>query len=338
MWVVRILFYALTFVCLTLSAYLSYWGYLAHVGSMTPFFVAMIIVSLLMCDISLQKRRELGERLGTILLAMIIPVALSSLSNFNHLYTLFKQDDVVRETLADSFATFRNDLTGTRAQLVAQPALRSQEGARAALDRELNGMWIEITDPTKPGCAQLCREHMARVEEILGLKLPQLGIPPATAQADAFRDFHNRYKEAVYQYFDGDAQYHSARAVRALIVDLDAALSNFRAPEDAIAKGFGLDVLAQLAERSGDIERRANALPGVEVTHHRFDPLVGRVGQIPDTVRNAFVEMPDPTATILSTFFAVVIDLFPLIMVVALLRPGEGVLPRKDQGVLGKIL
>ncbi|WP_372922584.1 hypothetical protein [Roseovarius sp.] len=65
MLVVRILYYALALSCLILSGYLSYKGYLYHVGEMTPFFVAMIIISLLMCDIALQVRREAGDRIAS---------------------------------------------------------------------------------------------------------------------------------------------------------------------------------------------------------------------------------------------------------------------------------
>jgi hypothetical protein len=76
----------------------------------------------------------------------------------------------------------------------------------------------------------------------------------------------------------------------------------------------------------------------MNVSHTRADPLAGRLGQIPDTVRNAFFEMPDLTATALSVFFAIVVDIFPLMMVLALLRPGEGIAKEKAKSPLGRIV
>jgi hypothetical protein len=209
---------------------------------------------------------------------------------------------------------------------------------RAQLTTELSQMRLEGTDPTKPGCAELCRGHMAQVQVIIGRQLANLGVPAPSAGPAAFLTFHERFSTAAWEVFNADPRFASATAIRALVRDIDTSLESFRTLDDAIAAGKGLDVLTTLDERSAEVERRANGFPGINVRHARVDPMVGRLGQIPDTVRNAFFEIPDPTATILSVFFAIVVDIFPLMMVLALLRPGEGVSSGRAKSPLGRIV
>jgi hypothetical protein len=244
---VRILYYLLTLVCIILSTVLSYYGFLAHVGAMTPFFVAMIMISLLMCDIALQKRRENGERLLGIFLAMIIPVALSGLSNFNHLYTLFKKDSVARQAIIEQYNVFRNDLTSTRAALLALRDIREQEELRVQLTTELDQMRLEGTDPTKPGCAELCRGHMTKVQTLLGRPLANIGIPAPTSGQPAFINFHERFSAAAWDVFNSDPRFANANRIRALVRDIDAGLATFRSADVAISMTSGLSVLNDLA-------------------------------------------------------------------------------------------
>ena len=340
--VVRVLYYALALSCLILSAYLSYKGYLYHVGEMTPFFVAMIIISLLMCDIALQVRREAGDRLGIILLAMMVPIAFSGLSNFNHLYTLFKRDDVVRETLTTSFDTFRSDLEETRARVAAYQPLVDNNERRAAFENELDQVRNQALDPNNWGCATLCREHMDRVDAMLGGAMTELQLPSIGGNFEGFQSrfepFYATYRDIAWDTFDAERTDPGVRDARTLLTDIDAHLASLPTAQSHLAEGGDADILQQLVETSLDVERRANALPGFgSVSHSEIDVLAAELGQIPRTIQNAFIERPDPVATVLSALFALSIDLFPVLMVLALLRPGEGSTRTKDDSPLGEI-
>lgn len=342
MLVVRILYYALALSCLILSGYLSYKGYLYHVGEMTPFFVAMIIISLLMCDIALQVRREAGDRIGLILLAMTVPIALSGLSNFNHLYTLFKRDDVVRETLTESFDTFRSDLEQTRAKVAVYPPLVENAERRATFETELEQVRIQALDPNNWGCATLCREHMDNVDAMLGGAMTSLRVPSTGASLEDFQErfdtFYATYRDTAWATFEAERTDPSVQVARELLTDIETNLSVLPSVQAHIADGGGADILQKLVETSRDIEGRANALPGLgAITHSRIDVLAAELGQIPRTIQNAFFERPDPVATTLSILFAISIDLFPVLMVLALLRPGDGRVKRTKGSDLGDI-
>ncbi|MGB0505234.1 MAG: hypothetical protein ACPGGK_03475 [Pikeienuella sp.] len=337
---VRLLYYLVTIVCLCMSAYLSYFGYLFHTGQITLFFVAMIIATMLACDIAIQVRREGAERIGGILLFMMIPISLSSMSNFNHLYTLFLEDDVTKKTLTQQYDVFSNDLVNTRATLNNLDVLQTTVQRRSQIDTQLELMWQQMSDPGRPGCASRCRAHMDNIQGILGVKLTELKIPGVGEPEAAQLAFFNNYSELVQDTRQNIESTEPTFAVHALLGDVAGYLEKYNSAENDIQNNIGLEQLQGLSEASLEVERRANALLPLRdhVRHRRIDPNEGRLGRIPNTIRNAFFDMPDPVATVLSAFFAILIDIFPVLLVLSLLRPGEGVAKGKDEGSLGPIL
>lgn len=324
--VIRIVYYLLTICCLILSAYLSFWGYLYHVGwPMTGFFVAMIILGLFGIDIAIQVRRERGDSITLPMLFFLLPLSLSALSNFNHLYTLFKQRDVAAEAMALNTDAFTRDLTNTRAAILALPQYVEFEREKARLANALDQMSREASDPLKPGCAELCRGHMDRVREIAGGAMVDYRVPSPREGLPAFNEFFGRFSEAAQQTFQKSRTTQELQDIYRLLSDIDGYQRDFRSPPaDAVQNVAATERwLRLMSARSNEIQNRANALGGIAVAHQTLDPLSGRLGKIPDSVRNAFVEMPDPAATFLSSAFALVIDLMPVLFVLMLIRPGD---------------
>lgn len=328
---VRILFYVLTLICVGLSGVLSYFGYLYHTGTVTPLFVGMIVIGLLMCDITLQVRRSKGQSVVlTIVVFLLLPLPLSALSNFNHLYTLFMRGDVVRETVTESIASLRRDLRESAETVRSYPPLREYESRKLRLETELEQMYLQATDPENPGCAQLCRAHKTEIESLLGNRMTPLALPSNGGGLEAFKarwdPYYENYRSNAEQTFVALYETDAVRDTRAILSDIDVTLDTYASANSIIADGQGLEALPKMSDASLDIETRVNALPGGgTVEHTLIDREAGRLGQIPLTVQNAFFEMPNPTATVLSLFFALTIDIFPLILGLGLLRQGEGV-------------
>lgn len=320
MLVVRSVYYCIVFLCIGISLYLTYFGFLRTFNELTLPFTIVIGLVLFAADYLVQRYREAGRSVMLPLALFLIGAAFSSVSNFNFLYTNFMTRDVAAQTLREEYEVFRDDLVKTRAKLTGLAAVQSEAARRDRIETELLNMYKQATDPGRPGCGQRCREHIASINSSLSTPPTDLQISSA---ASAFDGYFERYSQLVYAALDAEPSASVYVSVRTMQRDIEAALTQFSSPQDAI-QTVGLGVLGAMSDVSQDIERRANALLAdtQRVSHHMIDPSAGRLGEIVYTLKNGFVDRPNMSATILSVVAGSIVDWLPIIYAMIAFRRG----------------
>lgn len=320
MLITRLVYYAIVFICIGISLYLTYFGFLRTFGPLTIWFTIVIGLVLFLADFLVQKYREAGRSIALPLVLFFVGATFSTMSNFNYLYTNFMTRDVAAETIREQYDIFRDDLIETRTALNSLSAVRSEASKRELIETELVNMLQQATDPNRPGCGQRCREHITNINAQLMIAPTDLQIPSG---ADGFQDYYNRYSQLVYEALDAEPSAAAYVNVRVIDRDIAEALSRFSSPQDAI-QTLGLAVLSEMSDLSLDFERRANAVLSDtnQVSHNLIDPSAGRLGEIVYTLRNAFVDRPNVSATILSIVAGSIVDILPIIVALIAFRRG----------------
>ncbi len=323
--ILRISYFAVVILCVGISVYLTYFGFERTFRELTLAFTAIIGLLLFAADFLIQRNRENGYPILPGILLFFIAATFSSLSNFNYLYTNFMTRDVTVSTMREQYAVFREDLQTTRARLGETRAVTEGASLRSRVENELEQMWRQMTDPSRPGCGERCEDHIQTLTALLGTPVTDLVRPGPSATQQEMRVFFETFRGLVLAAMGTRADNQRYQDLTGLQRYIDERLRFFGTAEDAIDEGAGLERIAVLSEESREIERRANALLSAEraVTHRPIDPTLGRLGEIVFSLKNAFVEVPNRGATIMAAVLAVVVDIIPVIFALLVFRPGE---------------
>ena len=342
--VLFIIYYCLVVCCIAISLFLSYYGYLSSFGTLALPFTVIIGLGLFGADILIQKACVAGRRLLPSFGLFLFFSIFSVVSNFNFLYTNFMEENVLKQALDSQYKTFRDNLTATQSALLALDAYTFTEARRVELDRELARLRTQINDPLNPGCGERCREHLDRIEQILGKPLTQLRIPERNSSSRVVNAWYERVREAALNDFQKLLETNSFPQLAALLSDIDAQLLEYDTPDRALARNLGLPILRKLAETSDEIERRANSFfpPDRQIEQEKIDVTLGRLGEIVYSLENGFVEHPNIGATVMSAVLSFVVDFFPVLFAMVAFSPETGGLtktsPAKRRAGTGTIL
>ena len=323
--ILRISYFAVVLLCVGISVYLTYFGFERTFRELTLAFTAIIGILLFAADFLIQRNRENGYPLLPGIVLFVIAATFSSLSNFNYLYTNFMTRDVTVSTMREQYAIFREDLQGTRVRLGETRTVAEGAALRSRVENELEQMWRQMTDPSRPGCGERCEGHIQTLVGLLGTPITDLARPGPAATDQDLRAFHETFRGLALAALGTRADSQRFDELTGLQRHIDERLRFFGTAEDAIDEGVGLERLAILSEESREIERRANALLPADraVTHRPIDPTLGRLGEIVYSLKNAFVEMPNRAVTIMAAVLAVIVDAIPVVFALLVFRPGE---------------
>ncbi|MEM1378634.1 MAG: hypothetical protein AAGG69_14735 [Pseudomonadota bacterium] len=320
MLVTRIIYYLIVSICIGISLYLTYQGFIRTLGELTLPFTIVIGLVLFLADFLIQRYREGGNAIWFPLILFLMGAFFSMTSNFNHVYTLLMTRDVAADTIRTELDIFRDDMIQTRAVLSNLPSVRSERATREAIETELGNMYQQATDPNRPGCGTRCRQHIRTINAQLTIPPTDLQIP---SDPNLFEDFYVRYSQLVNDALDAEPSAAAFVSVRSLQREIDQHLASFESPQDVIQR-VGLPVLESISAISEDVERRANSLlaESQQVDHTYIDPGAGRLGEIIYTLRNGFVDVPNFTATLISTILAIFVDILPIAVALIAFRRG----------------
>lgn len=328
----RIIYYLLVLLCISISLYLTYFGFLRTFQGLTMAFTAVIGLMLLGADLLIQRNRERGEPWMAAFFLFLLAATFSSASNFNYLYSNFMTRDVLASTLREQYKVFSDDLISTRTELGNISDVVNELDRRTQVEGLLNEVWLQMTDSNRPGCSTRCVQIMDQINGILGVQITELSRPRSNATQAEFSNFFNNYKSLIEGALDSISAATPYQTVVALQNEITSRLNYYGAADDAINAGANLDILANLSTESQDFQRRANALlpQDQEVEHEFIDPTLGRLGEIVYTLRNGFVEIPNLAATIMSFILSILVDFVPVIFAFVAFRQGESTFPEQS--------
>ena len=316
-------YYFIVTVLASISAVLTYHGLLSGFGrNISLAFAAVIGVWLLLAHHEIHRERVKGRSmlpgLGLLASAAIVSFA----SNFNTVYTNWMQQDLAAATVVESHELFRQNLTNARTALENNEQMERARREKADFDRELVRLRIQVLDPNNPGVGEKAQEHIDNIHDLLGGELTDLRRPSSDAPVSELINWYETFKQAAEIDFAHKAGTTAAAEIGKLIDLINQNLSQFEdAPRDADRND--LTLLQEFSTRSQEIERRANALlpPEERVTSHAIDFMGGRLGELTYTLKNGFVERPNPSATIVSSVVSLLVDAGPLILALVMFRP-----------------
>ncbi len=329
MFIVRIVYYLLVALCIGISLFLTYYGFLRTFGSLTPFFTAVIGLLLFAADYLIQRNRERGDPWSPAFMLFLLAAVFSTVSNFNYLYTNFMTKDVLAATVREQYQVFTTDLTNTKSVLGGVDAVIKEGDRRARIETELRQMWEQMNDESRPGCGERCQGHIRAINALLGVTITDLARPGAGSNAQERKAFFDRFSGLVQEAQRNSSVSGPYQAIATLVQRIDDKLKFYGNPDDALQAGADLSILAQLSQDSQQIERDANAILTTErhVDHQFIDPTLGRLGEIVYSLKNGFVEVPNLSATIMAFILSLVVDFIPILFALVAFRPGESITP-----------
>jgi hypothetical protein len=237
-----VLYVAVSLLCVSISVYLSYWGYLSHLRELTLVFA--VLIGLLLFGADMLIRQTLVEQRSLFLQLLFFGVILifSGASNFNFLYTNFMASTIAERAVRDQFETFRSDLTATQRRLIGQEVVQEHLGRRQLIEAELENLRQQLGDPLRPGCGERCEAHLEAINGLLGGAPTDLARPPVDAGAAVQMAWYGNYRTVVLQ--DFEARWGSGRVATSLRVSAR------------------IDQFSRAAQRSGRGAARATARDG----------------------------------------------------------------------------
>lgn len=329
-----LMYAAIALGCVSISVYLSYYGYYNHLEELSLLFSLILGLLLFVCDMIFRQFR-IAQRPLILPLSLFVLVALfSGASNFNFLYTNFMEEDIAERELVGLFDTYRTDLTQTSERLANNPTVSRGLEDRNALDRELAQLKQQITDPRRPGCGTRCRDHMEEIAEILGQQPTDLSIPGVEEPMENQLKWYENYKETVVTDFEEGAappEYRRAQQINQRIQQL---LAEYKNPHEYLRNKSSLagsvflgpnalDLPQQLRSSSFEIEREANTILREDnnVTHDDLDTELDVVGEIPTSFKDGFINRPNIGVTAVSILLGTFIDIIPIFLAFILFGP-----------------
>lgn len=333
----RAIYYLLVIACVSVSSYLSYFGFKSSFGELALPFTFILAIGLFGADALVQRARERGTSVFPPLLIFACFAVFSASSNFNHIYTTFMQRDVMSQTLDSQYARFRDNMIHTREALQATDAFVFTTSQRTDLRRELDRLYDQISDPLRPGCGERCEIHLANIQGILGKPLADTARPALGSPRDTVENWYNGIVTIAQRDLEAAAQTTSYPAIAGILDQVAQFMAAYDTPSRALAADQGLSILSELAAASEEIERRANSVLATEakLTLQPIDRTMGRLGEIVYSFENAFREQPNLLATIVSMILAVIVDVFPVIFALVAFAPESGRVSASARGSKG---
>lgn len=325
MFIIRAIYYLLVFLCIGISLFLTYYGFEKTFLQLTIWFTAVIGLLLFAADYLMQQRRERGDSWAPAFMLFLLAAAFSSISNFNYLYTNFMTGDVLSITIREQYQVFSDDLTSTRTSLGSQTVMQNEQDRRDSLETELSQMWVQMNDPARVGCGERCAGHIVAINALLGVAVTDLARPDPSSSERERTEFYGAFRNLVLEAQETSGVSNAFGRIRNVIAQIEERLAFYGDADDALRAGVDLSILSQLSDDSLRIERVANAvLPAdQEVEHRKIDPTLGRLGEIPYSLHNGFVEVPSLSATIMAAILSIVVDFVPILFAFVAFRPGE---------------
>jgi hypothetical protein len=329
-----VLYVAVSLICVSISVYLSYYGYYSHLEQLTIPFAIVIGLLLFGADLLVRQHRIERKSLIIPLLFFVMVATFSAASNFNFLYTNFMAFDMAKRSVQSEFETFRNDLTNTRTRLASTDVYQNGSERINELKIELENLQEQINDPLRPGCGERCRSHVTEINSMLGGPPTELAVPSPEASSERTKRWFENYENVTTDYLSQRLQGSRYGEIADIVSSIDSLLAEYRDPEATLqqaidtdlyrlATGQGLQIIDDLRSASLEIERQANAAlqksPPIEHEEIRSD--LDKIGEIPVSVRDGFIDMPNPGVTIVSLLLGLFVDVAPIIFALVLFSP-----------------
>lgn len=324
----KIIYFALNFILVPFSAYQTYLGYEKFLGSEGASFsiaaFAIAAVSALIffgLNYTIMERRVAGEPHFKHVFGYLLPLAISFFGNFNSIYSAQMKGKLVADELAVYSTTLNNTYNAAVSEMEKSTGLFD---LKTNLDSQLEQLRVQMEDQgAYNGFGKEAKKKWDEIDQLFkdyntkytGYKIGELTKVHNTTRYRNFENTATRYYKsiAVSKQSELDRVLEPIKSNYKIVIDnYDSMVKN-----DMI-KSMGFQMLEDL--------RKANNEMGNTVSNHlasltnpinfQYTPLnesdQRQLGTIKHSLESAFVKWENPTASVFSSFFSLIIDLIPL--------------------------
>ncbi|HVK81334.1 MAG TPA: hypothetical protein VM915_12055, partial [Verrucomicrobiae bacterium] len=316
-----------TLVCVAISVLALYEGALPLLGWPAVPIACVVGLALLAFDLELRSLIRNGGQVLRVVGALLVVTALSWTFIFTHFYGSAMRDDIVEGRLQQASARF--DANVGQSRLALQAAMERggmaarHTRARAAFDE----MQRQALDRQNCGVGPETLEYRNQINSLLGTPITDLN-PPAGCQAGEIRAWLEDIRIAMEAGIGREVQTDVLVAANAALDDalalknaqiaagLDASLAQQRAIIE--------DLVVATRTMQGKVNEALAAEGGEAISLEPVRTDRDRLRNITEVWSSAFVERPNFGMTIYAGLFALMIDLFPMIVAFVLFRRESG--------------
>lgn len=185
-----VIFAIIVLVASGFSTYTTYLGFSSDLPVEMSIAIAAIIgLGLVGMNFKIrQARTREGGTLGALAVFAMIFV-FSFLSNTNAFYSLFIEQDIVRETQDEAWRVYERESARALNAFDEDPVYQAELNRLAEVENEMTKLVVQITDPRNPGLGEKARRHLERIEELLETQATPLEAPGAEAPMAEHREY-----------------------------------------------------------------------------------------------------------------------------------------------------
>ena len=303
------------------SAYTTYLGFSRDLPVYMAITIAGIIgMGLLGMNFKIRSaRRSEGGRPGPYVIFALIFV-FSFLSNTNAFYSLFVEQDIVRETQTEAYEVFDHETSRALTLIEKDPGYQRQLRQFAEIENEITKLREQITDPRNPGMGEKAKEHLERIEGMLETETTSLAAPARTAPLAE----HQRYADQIESHIRTLMAERSSRGIAEEMSMSWETVAGFREKhrgriqQQDFQRRHTDEMKRDLDAVENLVNRVVEPKPPLELAD--INDQADEVGKFKYTWRN-FAAWVSPVAIVLAIVLGALLDIIGPAMSIGLYRP-----------------
>lgn len=313
--------FALTAILFSMiSGWQTYNGYRSLLGDINSIGFA-IVTSLLMffLNMALRKNRIHYKPTAGVIIILLTIITVSFLGNFNAIYSRFAQNELTEQTIDNARDNFDSNMKNALQALSSIPEVKEIQERNRQLKIERRNLYLQITDPNNAGFGDKARKHFKNIEALLGVELTHQEPPSEDAGKQALIDYAKKIDKRIWDSMKDNVDSNADRYNK-IVVDIGILQDKYK--EITNNESNQSAVVNEMRRDSQEVSNYLESL-NIKLTLKNIDTHTDDLGEINKTLRSAFVEMPEPSVTLIVSFISLLIDLLIPLVTLAYYRPGD---------------
>ncbi len=303
------------------SAYTTYLGFVNDLPTEASIVIAAIIgLGLFIINMKIKEYRVGGQSVARPLLAFLVFLLFSFLSNTNAFYTFFLKKDIVPQTQIKAEKDFDKGTSVILAALKKNTISVNAARTKQDLDIATRNLYNQMVDPANPGLGEKAKQHLSEIETILGIHLTKLKSPPAKASIKKHKKFADHLIGLIDEQFKTKYIVGTTEEIKEFENKIETRRTLYR--QIIIDKNYKSDITDGMARDLASINIKAEKLINFKGEVPVIDTEADDIGSFNYTWTN-FAKGTNKSAIILSIALSLMLDTLAPILAILLYRRKE---------------
>ena len=307
----------------------SFSGYTTYLGFSKDFpailsgaITSIVFLGLVMLNLHIRRCRLQGDRLLGPGLVFLIVFTFSFASNTNAFYSMFVEEDIVRETQEEAWAVFDRESSKALDAIESDSGYQGELARLAEVENEITKLRKQITDPLNPGMGAKAKAHLQTIHDLLETEVTRRVAPDAKAPMTEHEAYAEALIEHIRELMEERSRIGVVYGLSGLhdLIQAERALHRTRVERGEYNRSYTDDMHRGLKEMQNRVRRWVVTEPPIELeeVNNRAD----EIGKFRYTWRN-FVERVNPVAIVLAVLLGALLDVLAPMLSLVLYRQRE---------------